>query len=45
MSYGIPAGLVLKVVRNGNNALVASEIEFIKEKKPENIIPENLGEK
>lgn len=45
MSYGIPDGLVLKVVRNGNNALVASEIEIIKEKKSEEIIPENLGEK
>lgn len=45
MSYGIPDGLVLKVIRNGNNALVASDIEIIKEKKSENIIPENLGEK
>ncbi len=45
MSYGIPDGLVLKVIRNGNNALVASEIEIIKEKKSENIVPKNLGEK
>ncbi|GAB1451800.1 hypothetical protein MASR2M47_18560 [Draconibacterium sp.] len=45
MSYGIPDGLVLKVIRNGNNALVASDIEIIKEKKSEDIIPENLGEK
>ena len=45
MSYGIPDGLVLKAVRNGNYALVASEIEIVKEDKSEKIIPENLGEK
>ncbi|MEE4286486.1 MAG: PNGase F N-terminal domain-containing protein, partial [Mariniphaga sp.] len=45
MNYGIPDGLVLKVVRNGNNVLIASEIEVINEKKSEKIIPEYLGEK
>lgn len=45
MSYGIPEGLVLKVVRNGNNTLVASEIEIINENNSDEIIPKDLGEK
>ncbi|HSH19104.1 MAG TPA: PNGase F N-terminal domain-containing protein, partial [Draconibacterium sp.] len=45
MSYGIPDGLVLKVVRNGSSALVASEIEFLDENASSKIIPENLGKK
>ncbi len=45
MSHGVVDGLVLKVVRNGNYGLVASEIEKWDKKEMSPIIPENLGEK
>jgi GLPGLI family protein len=45
MSYGIVDGLVLKVVRNGNYGLIATEIVEMKSRKPEPIIPASLGEK
>jgi len=45
MSSGIVDGLVLKIVRNGNYALVASDIEVLKQGDESGIIPENLGEK
>lgn len=45
MNYGIVDGLVLKVVRNGNYALVASDISKVKSNKADQIIPADLGEK
>jgi GLPGLI family protein len=45
MSHGIVDGLVLKVVRNGNYGLVATEVEKIKKRNAESVFPENLGEK
>ena len=44
MGYGIPDGLVLKIVRNGNYELVATEIKVLKEKNPENVLPAQIGE-
>lgn len=44
MAYGIPDGLVLKIVRNGNYEIVATEIKLKKEKEVTQIIPENMGE-
>lgn len=41
---GIPDGLVLKVVRNGNYEIVASEIKLLKQKGSEQIIPVDMGE-
>lgn len=43
MAYGLPEGLVLKIVRNGNFELVASEIKPVKD-LAESIIPEDKGE-
>jgi len=43
MAYGLPDGLVLKIVRNGNFELVATEIKPVKN-FTETIIPENKGE-
>lgn len=43
MAYGIPDGLVLKIVRNGNYEISASEIKLVK-KNTESIIPAELGE-
>jgi GLPGLI family protein len=45
MSHGIVDGLILKVVRNGNYGLVATNIEKIKNRDAEPIFPENPGEK
>jgi Peptide-N-glycosidase F, N terminal/Peptide-N-glycosidase F, C terminal len=45
MAYGIPDGLVLKIVRNGNYELVASEIKPLKKIETESILPSQLGEK
>ncbi len=44
MAYGIPDGLVLKIVRNGNYEIVATEIKLKKEKDVIQIIPEEMGE-
>lgn len=44
MSHGIVDGLVMKVVRNGNYGLVATNIEKIKKRDAEPVFPENLGE-
>jgi Peptide-N-glycosidase F, N terminal/Peptide-N-glycosidase F, C terminal len=44
MAYGIPNGLVLKIVRNGNYELIATEIKPLKEKNPEPILPSQMGE-
>ncbi|MFW6290254.1 MAG: PNGase F N-terminal domain-containing protein [Mariniphaga sp.] len=45
MSHGIVDGLVLKVVRNGNYGLLATDIRELKKKEVEPVIPEYLGEK
>jgi hypothetical protein len=44
MAYGIPDGLVLKVVRNGNYEIVATEINPLKQKDSMPIIPAEMGE-
>ncbi len=44
MGYGIPEGLVLKIVRNGNYELVATEIKPLKQKEQEPIIPAQMGD-
>jgi GLPGLI family protein len=40
---GVPGGLVLKFVRNGNYELLASEIQIEKTKKMQTLLPENMG--
>lgn len=44
MGYGLPKGLVLKIVRNGNYELVATEIKPIKKTDETAILPSDLGE-
>ncbi len=44
MGSGIPDGLVLKVVRNGNYELIATEIKLLMQKDTEPIIPAEMGE-
>jgi len=44
MSYGIPDGLVLKIVRNGNYEMVATEVKPLKMKETESILPAEKGE-
>jgi hypothetical protein len=44
MASGIPDGLVLKVVRNGNYETVATEINAVKQKDVGPILPEQMGE-
>ncbi len=44
MAYGIPAGLVLKIVRNGNYEIIAKEIKMVKNSRIEPIIPADMGE-
>ncbi len=44
MGYGIPEGLVLKIVRNGNYELIATEVKPIKQKNPEPILSDQIGE-
>jgi hypothetical protein len=44
MAYGIPDGLVLKVVRNGNYEIVATEVTFLNQKDNESILPAEMGE-
>jgi len=44
MSSGIPEGLVLKIVRNGNYEIVAKEIKHVKQKLAEPLIPLEMGE-
>lgn len=41
--YGIPDGVVMKVVRNGQSGLVATKVEFLNEKL--NLLPDLSGEK
>jgi len=44
MAYGIPDGLVLKIVRNGNYEIVATEVEPLKQKETEPILSTDMGE-
>ena len=43
MAYGIPDGLVLKVVRNGNYEISATEVKLLKNKQSEPILPADRG--
>jgi len=45
MAYGIPDGLVLKIVRNGNYEIVASEVKPLKLKETEPILSADMGER
>jgi GLPGLI family protein len=45
MAYGIVDGLVLKIVRNGNYEIVATEVKTIKQRQTEPILSEDLGER
>lgn len=44
MAYGIPDGLVLKVVRNGNYEIVATRVRPLKLKETVSILPAETGE-
>lgn len=44
MGYGLPKGLVLKIVRNGNFELVATDIKQLKKEEETAILPSDLGE-
>jgi hypothetical protein len=44
VAYGIPDGLVLKTVRNGNFEVVADTIEFLQDNEVRLSLPENMGE-
>lgn len=44
MGYGLPKGLVLRIVRNGNYELVATSINPVKKKDETSILPADLGE-
>ncbi len=44
MAYGVPDGLVLKVIRNGNYEISATEIKFLKQNEAEPILPQEMGE-
>ena len=43
MGYGIPEGLVLKIVRNGNFELVANDLKPLKVKDAEPVLPIKMG--
>jgi len=44
MAYGIPDGLVLKIVRNGNYEIVATDIKKVKANETKPILPVEIGE-
>jgi GLPGLI family protein len=44
MAYGLPDGLVLKVVRNGNFELVATEVKPLKKQEETAVLPADMGE-
>ncbi|HZL09365.1 MAG TPA: GLPGLI family protein [Prolixibacteraceae bacterium] len=44
MAYGIPDGLVLKIIRNGNYEIVATEVKKLKQKDTESILSSEMGE-
>jgi len=43
MAYGVPEGLVLKIVRNGNFELIATEVKLLKKMGMEQIFPLQMG--
>ena len=43
MAYGVPEGLVLKIVRNGNFELIATEVIILKNKDVMPILPLQMG--
>ena len=43
MAYGVPDGLVLKIVRNGNFELIATEVKILKNVGMEQILPSQMG--
>lgn len=43
MAYGLPDGLVLKIVRNGNYELMATEVRPLKSQDIEPILPSQMG--
>ncbi len=45
ISHGIADGLVLRVIRNNNYGLIATEIDTTENKKKESILPKHLGKK
>lgn len=44
MAYGIPDGLVLKLVRNGNYEIVATNITLIKSKEAKPVLAAEMGQ-
>ncbi len=44
MAYGIPDGLVLKIIRNGNYEIIATEVKSLKQKEIEPILSADMGE-
>jgi len=44
MAYGLPGGLVLRIVRNGNFELLATEIKPVKVAEETSILPSEMGE-
>jgi hypothetical protein len=44
MAYGIPDGLVLKVVRNGNYEIVATSLKKLKPAENKPVLPNSMGE-
>jgi len=44
MAYGIPDGLVLKIIRNGNYEIVATDVKPLKPKEEESILSAEMGE-
>ncbi|MFZ5431596.1 MAG: PNGase F N-terminal domain-containing protein [Bacteroidota bacterium] len=44
MAYGLPDGLVLKTVRNGNFEMVADSVEFLKPGEMALSLPSDIGE-
>lgn len=44
MAYGLPGGLVLRIVRNGNFELLATEIKPVKVADETSILPSEMGE-
>ena len=44
MGYGVPEGLVLRIVRNNNYEILANEIKPLKQNEAEPILPVQMGE-
>ena len=43
MAYGVPDGLVLRIVRNGNFELMATEVKILKNRDTNPILPSQMG--